>query len=101
MNNNIDRLVSALRNVQVTTVYDNIWYLDQIIDNYNFSPLGSHSQVKMSVGSEDAAFLLQALVMAKGHESVLRGYDGGIGYYLWDNAAQVWDKVDFTTYAMH
>ena len=98
---NRDRFVSALTNVQVTNIHDSVWFLDHIIDNYDFSPLGSHSQTKMWVGNEDAAFLLQALVMAKGHEGVLNGYDGGIGYYLWDNAAQVWDKVDFHTYAMH
>ena len=101
MVSNRDKFVSALRNVQVSSIYDSVWFLDQIIDSYGFSPLGSHSQTKMYVGSEDAAFLLQALVVAKGHEGILNGYDGDLGYYLWDSAAQMWDKVDFYTYAQH
>lgn len=101
MVSNHARYTSALRNVSITSINDSVWFLERILGDYDYSPLSMREQTKMSVGSEDAAFLLQAFVVAIGDESVLNGYDGGIGYYLWDKDARIWDKVDFHTYVMH
>ena len=98
---NREKFVSALTNVQVTNTTDSVWFLDHIMADYENSPLGMGTQSKMLVGTEDAAFLLQAFIVATHNTLDLNGYDSGIGYYLWDYAANTWDKVDFPTYAMH
>ena len=98
---NRDLLISALRNFQVTNINDSVWFLEHVISDYHDSPLAKREQTKMWVGCDDSAFILQAFVVAVGDESVLNGYDGSIGYFVWDKDARMWDKVDFPTYAEH